>query len=258
MISFIKMLLLPPASLFLLCIAGKAFYGKLLRVGQILTFTSFIVFFALCTGFGARLLVAPLEAMTRPVTKEELANSEAIVLLSAGELSNAPEYDGNAIPDYIALARMRYAAQLHRQTGLPILVSGGSPAGTDAIKPLAAIVAESMSDDFNVSIKWREVESRNTLENAKYSAAMLQNAGIKRILLVTDAMHMHRAFLAFTSTNLEVIQAPTIFFSHSELGAYALIPSAESLRRSYYAIYQWLGIVQHHLRNTTMRIQQSI
>lgn len=247
---FAKVFLLPPASLFLLYFLGKTLRGRFRPFGQILAAGSLVIFFVFCTGWGARLLVAPLENLTRPVTKDSIGSAEAIVLLSAGRFNHAREYDGRDIPDYIALARMRYAARLHRQSGLPILVSGGLGTDNQNTEPLASLVAQSLKDDFSIPVKWQETNSRNTRENAKYSAAILQAAGIKKILLVTDAMHMRRASLAFESTNLQITEAPTIFLGNTELGIYALIPSAESLRRSYYATYQWLGIIQHELWET--------
>lgn len=249
---FLKLLLLPPACIFLLFFLGKTLRGRFFRFGQNLASGAVIILFVMCTGWGARMLVAPLEKLTRPITRDSIGGAEAIVLLSAGRLNSAQEYDGRDIPDYIALARMRYAARLHRQFGLPILVSGGRGTMDGTEEPLGSLVARSLNDDFGVPVKWQEVKSRNTLENATYSSVMLREAGIKKILLVTDAMHMHRASLAFASTNLQIVEAPTLFLGNGELGVYALIPSAESFRRSYYASYQWLGIIQHKLRATIM------
>jgi hypothetical protein len=58
-----------------------------------------------------------------------LEGNQAIVILGARSYAAAPEYRGDTVAA-ATLARMRWGARLHRQTGLPIMVSGGSPGGT--------------------------------------------------------------------------------------------------------------------------------
>ena len=52
---------------------------------------------------GAEFLVAPLERMTTPLSSPETSGAQAIVVLAAGRLQEAPEYGGRDIPDYIQL-----------------------------------------------------------------------------------------------------------------------------------------------------------
>jgi uncharacterized SAM-binding protein YcdF (DUF218 family) len=99
-----------------------------------------------------------------------------------------------------------------------------------------------------VHVTWREDRSRDTAENAAFSATMLRAAGVRRILLVTDAMHMARASAAFERAGLEVVSAPTMFFSQQPLTLAACLPSAEGLRRSWYAIYELVGLVWYRAR----------
>jgi len=49
---------------------------------------------------------------------------------------------------------------------------------------------ETIEAEFGVPIRWVESESRNTFENARYSAQILQGAGIQRAFLVSHAWHM--------------------------------------------------------------------
>jgi uncharacterized SAM-binding protein YcdF (DUF218 family) len=110
-------------------------------------------------------------------------------------------------------------------------------------------MARALRDEFGIPVGWIEGESSNTAENAKFSARILKQYGVHRILLVTDAMHMRRSVMAFTQTGLEVVAAPTIFFSFDSTGLHPVhfFPSAEGLRRSYYALYQWMGIAWYGL-----------
>ena len=245
-------LILPPASLFVVIAIGLALLRRRPRTGRIIAGTGLALLAFLSTPGGARLLVAPLERMTAPVQAPERAGAQAIVVLAAGRLRRAPEYDGRDIPDYVGLARLRYAAHLQRQTGLPILVSGGS--GTSDTDPDARRTSEADSmaaalrEDFGVPVKWLEGSSRDTAENAAFSAAILRAEGVKRILLVTDAMHMPRASAVFTRAGFDVVSAPTMFFGQQPLSFVAWVPSAEGMRRSWYASYELIGIVWYRVR----------
>lgn len=240
-------LLLPPFSLFVLMALGLLITQWRPRLGRVITATAIVVLYFLCMEVGANFLVLPLENMTAPLAAADLDNQEikaqAIVVLAAGRLRPAPEYDGAEIPDYIALARLRYAARLQHETDLPILVSGGNVTSPVASGSKAAAMATALREDFRTPVKWVEGLSDTTAENASFSARILHQNGIQRILLVTDAMHMPRAKRAFQRAGLEVIAAPTMFFGKKRISRLSLLPSSEGLRRSYYATYEWLGLI---------------
>ena len=54
-----------------------------------------------------------------------------------------------------------------------------------------------------------EEHSRNTAENARMTQVLLQQRGIRRVLLVTSALHMPRARAHFEAVGLEVSPAAT-------------------------------------------------
>jgi len=247
-------LILPPTNLFLLIVLGLLLWRRWPRVGRAVAGTGFVALVFLSSNAGASLFVTPLENMTAPLRSPERAGAQAIVVLAAGQLENAPEYGNRAIPDFTALARLRYGAHLYRLTRLPVLVSGGNgdsdvdpdPARREYAKADAMAVA--LQQDFAVPVKWIEPGSRDTAENAVLSARMLRAAGVRRILLVTDAMHMPRARVAFQRAGIEVVEAPTMFFRDQAKGPGAWLPSAEGMRRSWYAVYEWIGIAWYQVR----------
>lgn len=244
-------LILPPANLFLLIVIGLLIWRRWPRAGRIVAGAGLAALAFLSTTGGAHVFVAPLERMTAPLQAPERAGAQAIVVLAAGRLQRAPEYGGRDIPDYTALARLRYAAHLQRRTGLPILVSGGVGAKADPKQEthaLADAMAVALREDFGVPVKWIEARSRDTAENAAYSAELLRADGVTRILLVTDAMHMARSHAAFGRAGLEVVDAPTMFFSNQPQGLKSWVPSAEGMRRSWYAVYELIGIAWYRLR----------
>lgn len=247
-------LILPPSSLFFVIAAGLVMWRFWPRAGRIVAGSGLAVLALLSSNAGAGFLVTPLERMTTPLLAPETAGAQAIVVLAAGRMQRAPEYGGRDIPDYIALARLRYAAHLQRRTALPVLVSGGNgasgvdPDPEDRAYTKADAMATALREDFGVPVKWIEGRSRDTGENATYSAALLRAAGVKRVLLVTDAMHMPRARTVFERAGLEVVSAPTMFFTEQANSLRAWVPSAEGMRRSWYATYEWMGIFWYRLR----------
>lgn len=247
-----RTLILPPASLLFLILVGLLLWRRWPRTGRTVAGAGLATLLILSSNAGAGFLVAPLERMTAPLAAPEGAGAQAIVVLAAGRLQDAPEYGGRDIPDYVALARLRYAAHLQRRTGLPLLASGGIGAGDPERQTAALALGEAMAtalrDDFGVPVEWVERRSRTTFENAEYSAAMLRQDGVTRILLVTDAMHMARSRAVFARAGLEVVDAPTMFFTGQARGPGAWLPSAEGMRRSWYASYELIGLAWYHLR----------
>jgi uncharacterized SAM-binding protein YcdF (DUF218 family) len=246
-------LILPPANLFLLILIGLLVWRRWPRAGRIVAGAGLAALALLSTNMGASFFVAPLEGMTAPLLAPERAGAQAIVVLAAGRLRGAPEYGGRDIPDYIALARLRYAAHLQRRTGLPVLVSGGigakaSPEAHAHPYAMADAMAAALREDFGVPVRWIEPRSRDTFENAVFSAGMLRREGVRRVLLVTDAMHMPRAREAFQHAGMEVVDAPTMFFGGQARSLAAWVPGAEGMRRSWYALYELIGLAWYRLR----------
>lgn len=244
-VAISRLLLLPPLSLFLLYGIGLMLRNR--RIGRTLSASAIALLFFLSTQAGAWLVVHPLENLATPLASGIHSDAQAIVVLAAGRLRSTPEYGNQSIPDYIALARLRYTAKLHHETGLPVLASGGVAIPEDGIPPLSSDMAIALQNEFVTPVRWLEGRSRNTAENAQYSAQVLKKSGINRILLVTDAMHMYRAKMMFEREGLEVAAAPTMFFTNRPLGLSDLIPGVEGLRRSNYATYEWLGIAWYRV-----------
>ncbi len=247
-----RSLILPPSNLFLLVVIGLVIWRWRPRAGRAIAATGFALLALLSTTAVADFLVTPLENMTTPLTAPKDAGAQAIVVLAAGQLRDAPEYGGRSIPDYVALARLRYAAHLQRATGLPLLVSGGfagKPLGNDRVYSFGDAMAAALREDFGVPVQWVERGSRDTAENAAFSAAMLRAQGVTRVLLVTDAMHMARSHAAFERAGLEVVDAPTVFLRGQAKSASAWVPSAEGMRRSWYASYELIGLGWYKLRS---------
>lgn len=239
--------LLPPFSLIVLCVAGYFLRKKWPRFGMALSAVSLFVLVLISTSFGALLLVRPLENLNAPLISTKNTGAQAIVVLSGGQLVEAAEYGGLSVPNAITLIRMRYAAKLYLDTGLPILVTGGA---IGAPQSEAAQMARVLREDFSTPVKWLEEASDNTAQNAQFSARILQPVGVQKILLVTDAMHMARARSIFVRNGFDVVAAPTQFLSQSrrDLSPFDFIPGGHELYRASFAMHEWLGLVWYWLR----------
>jgi uncharacterized SAM-binding protein YcdF (DUF218 family) len=128
---------------------------------------------------------------------------------------------------------------------LPILVSGGE-VGKGA-PPVAVLMRESLTRDFQVPVRWTEDRSRDTWENARDSAAILRAAGIGSIYLVTNAWHERRALMAFAGTGLTVTAAPTPLDRPAGPIPSDFVPQALSWEISFYALHEWIGCIWYAL-----------
>lgn len=247
----VRVLLMPPMSLIVLILAGHALRRRWPRCGRSVSVLGLAALLVLSTNAGALLLVRPLEQLTSPLDKAGAAarGAQAIVVLAAGNVHAAPEY-GADVPDDIALLRLRYAAHLQHATNLPLLVSGGNGEPEKGIPPKASTMARVLRDDFRTPVTWTEERSADTTQNAIYSAAILKAAGVRRVLLVTHAMHMPRAERAFAAAGLEVVAAPTMFYSGSTLSPLMFVPGWSGMFRSCYATHEWIGLAWQGLHKT--------
>lgn len=239
--------LLPPLSLVLLGCLGWWLARRFRFAGNTIIITSIALLLALSTVAGSRLLVAPLENRSLPVPNPKMVDAKAIVILGGGRSFAAPEDGNRDQPSAQTLARLRHGARLYRMTGLPILVSGGAPDRGGESE--AAVMARALREDFHIPVRWIEGTSENTAQNATHAATMLREAGIDRVLLVTDAMHMSRAMQMFPKASLMAVPAATDFRSRKPLSVADFIPSAGGLQTSHYALHEWIGLVWYRLRH---------
>lgn len=236
----ISTLLLPPGNgLALLCVAG-VFRRRRWAFGLAVAAT--VLTIAQCLPAVADLLIAPLESQSAAIAPNSPKPAAgAIVILGSGLVTDATEYGGDTANDR-TLIRARYGATLARRYDLPVLVAGGP--FPNAERSEADIMVDILRNEFAVEARWQEAGSLDTAGNAALSAPILKAAGIQRIVLVTHAFHMPRAKLLFERAGLEVIPAPTAFFSHQSFDWLLsdFLPQAKSLHTSYYALHEWLGL----------------
>ena len=243
--NLISAFLLPPLNLLLVGAAGVLLWHKRPPLARALVTIALALLWLCSTPYFAEGTLHLLEGKPYVVdTKTQPA--DAIVVLGAGTYFHAPEYGGDTV-DEAALIRLRYAARLQRETGKPILVTGGNPLNNKI--PEAEQMKSVLENEFRVPVRWTEDDANNTLENALYSYALLQKAGFKRIYLVTHAWHMPRAAMVFRQVGFEVVPAPTAWTTRYKLDLLDFIPRAEALRDSRIFMHELIGLIWYRLKS---------
>lgn len=244
--NLISAFLLPPLNMLLVGLVGLFVVRARPRLGRALIFGSLTLLWLCATPYvtdGAlRLLEEPLRSVG---PKNHPA--DAIVVLGGGTYFSAPEYGGIDTVNAPTLMRLRYAAKLQRETGKPILVSGGKPVGE--VIPQAQQMKSVLEKEFNVPVRWTEDASDNTFENAHFSYQILQKAGIKRIYLVTDAWHMLRSLMVFEAAGFEVTPVLQFSASHSQNYLFSFIPNIESINNSSIFMHELIGLLWYRLKS---------
>jgi uncharacterized SAM-binding protein YcdF (DUF218 family) len=244
----VETLILPPGALILLMVLGALVLRRFYRTGSLMMLTGFFLLIATSLPITAQAILYLTESVP-PIAKIDIENPEAgaIVVLGSGRDLNAPEYGTEVVSDK-GLARLRYAALLHKQTRLPLLLSGGAPLGATGSE--ASLMQQALGISFNISAKWLEHESHNTWQNAVNSKVILEQEGISHIILVTHAVHMPRAITAFKAQDLKVTPAPTGFSTQPGQTPWglSLLPSAQAMQDIRTALHELVGQLWYRLR----------
>ncbi len=186
-----------------------------------------------------------LELLDPPFSDPARQPAEAIVALGGSKYYSAPEYGGDTV-GASELARLRYAARLQRTLDKPLLVTGGSPEASPTTE--AATMKSFLEQELHVPVRWMEDKSTTTDENARFSYRLLQQAGIRRIYLVTDAWHMRRARAAFEHAGFVVVPAPTGYATHYRRTVIDFLPAATALSDSSIFFHEVIGIAWYRVK----------
>lgn len=236
--------LIPPGCLLLLAGWGLLRASKHPRSGKALLILGLSALWVLSTPWASRTMLQALEAdLTDPL---RASPAQAIIVLGGGQYYAAPEYRADTVSE-ATLVRLRYAARLHRETGKPLLVSGGSPQGNPISEAQAMKLV--LENEFKIPVAWTEADSNNTLENARASRTMLAPLGINRVYVVTHAWHMPRARWIFANAGFDVVPAPTKFATNFRLTPRDFMPKADALEDSSHFFHEIIGLAWYRLKS---------
>ena len=148
-------------------------------------------------------LVSPL------LVADAAGRADVIVVLGAGVV-------GSCEPNQNGVRRVLLAARKYREGLAPIvLFTGGMADGTCPISTAMANLGREIG--IPQSAIRLEQASRSTWENGQLSVPLLRQEGAKKLLLVTDRLHMLRAAGVFSRLGFEVESASVpIYEGHAD------------------------------------------
>lgn len=172
-------------------------------------------------------VVAPLVLGDTP------GQADAIVVLGAGTI-------GECTPNHYALRRSLLAVRLWRRGRAPqILFTGGGDGKCRVGAAMAALAAELGVPRHQILT---ETLSTSTQQNAVLTARRVTGLGIRRVLLVTDTLHMRRAQGAFERQGFDVLRASVpIYEGHEDNLSMLRAGLRESVALAYYRLRGWIG-----------------
>jgi uncharacterized SAM-binding protein YcdF (DUF218 family) len=184
-----------------------------------------------------------VESQVPPPSAADLASAQGIAVLSGdvyhGKLGGVPDDVG-----LLTLDRLRLAAVIYRAHPLPLLVTGAIE-GSNA-ESAAALMAQTLQQDYGIKTDWIEDQANNTFENGAYSAAIFKANHITRVIVVTEAWHMPRAMWAFQHEGITAIPAlAERTYVATGIDWSDLQPDYQSFARSFFALHELLGLAYY-------------
>jgi uncharacterized SAM-binding protein YcdF (DUF218 family) len=214
----------------------------IVSVALLLLFTSSIV---------AGALVHSLEDQYRDPGLD-VPSAQAIVVLGGTMHMPSARHHLSGLID--SSDRLLVGFRLYRAGKAPLVFcsGGNNPLGNQTGKAPESTGMAELLEEWNIPSSAIVIEtgSINTRENAMRTYQALAPRGIRRILLVTSAIHMPRAAGAFRKAGFEVIPVPADFRTGWGEATFLekCLPSANNLLASEAALHEWLGIVIYRLR----------
>lgn len=245
LVSLVTTLLLPPLCFLVPCAIGLMLLKRRPRTARLLIAAPLALMWLASTPPVGEWLLLQLDRTTDSAAgkPERYRAAQAIVLLSHGRHYESLDYGGDTV-DSESLERVRRAVVLYRQTGLPVLATGGRP--EDDEKSLAELL-KLAADEYGMPLKWQETAARNTGENARFSRRILAAEKIDTIVLVTHGWHMLRAKRAFERAGFKVIPAATGLHHRPIPTLYNVLPTAEGLHNSAVFMHEVIGLAWYEI-----------
>jgi uncharacterized SAM-binding protein YcdF (DUF218 family) len=186
------------------------------------------------------------------ISKGNSPSPQAIVILGGGRrkgaLETTFEYQQQDLSPS-SMERLRHGARLAKKTKLPILVTGGAPDKTSKEDLSEAFVMKLvLEQELGLSPQWLEEQSNTTQENAKLTARILKNEGLKTIYLVTHFWHMPRAKAVFEKEGLIIVPAPMGFYQKTAFTPLDFYPGSEGFQRTRWIWHEILGNLWYRVK----------
>ena len=237
----------PLNALFLLALlAGLlALIGRRRLVGWLFALSA-LAFAALGFTQLPDLLIYRLE--THVVAREMPPDPAGIIVLGGGLAAESAAVTGgyhlgeaaDRLIKGLELKRHYPAARLIYSGGLSTLLQQGVPETSAARSLVEALYGDTRGIEF-------ESKSRNTWENAVFTARMAGADDKRPWLLVTSAFHMPRALGCFRAAGMNVIPVPTDYRADPFLAPYVTGNMAGQFLKTSIVVKEWIGLLAYWL-----------
>ena len=238
--TIVTAFVLPPGGPIVLVALGLLAWRRWPRLGRSLAAAGAAALWLCSLPLVANGLVTALGG-ARALDPDAARQAEAIVILGGGVRSEAIEYGGDTL-GRLTLERVRYGAHLARETGLPVLVTGGAP--EPGVRAEADLMREALEREYNLQVRWSDDRARNTRENAANAARLLAAENRRRVVLVMHGFDVKRAVARFEAAGLQVVPAPTHVPTWESVELADFLPSIGALYTSHYALYETLALMR--------------
>jgi len=246
---YLTALAMPPTPLLLIIFVGAVLINQKPKFARRIIFLSAGVLWLISTNVFSVWLHNKVIPNYPFITSKDLNQNkvQAIVVLGGGVVVG-PNVDDQQMSK-TSLERLRLGIQLARQSGIPLMFSGGAGWGaSDKSLPEADVAEKVLRSAFDFNLQYKESSSRDTSENAKNSWNLLSKNEISRIALVTHSTHMPRASTEFKNIGFEVTEATVGEPANGSTNLLSLLPSPSSLELSHLILRELLAILIQKLK----------
>lgn len=173
--------------------------------------------------------------LVNPLLRDDTtAAADVIVVPGAGVV-------GNCVPNLNGVRRVLWAARAYREGRAPVvLMTGGTGDGSCPVSvAMARLAAEIGVPASSILV---EPSSRSTYENAERTVPILDALGARRLLVVTDRLHMARTEQVFAHQGfaIERVSVP-IYEGHTDNVEMLQAGLREGAALLYYRLRGWLS-----------------
>ena len=234
-------------------------HGRHARFGRALALAAILILVAAATLPVGLILIAPLEDRFPPPPADLLPPEGIIVLggaiddmASAARGQTVFDERGERLTEAVLLAK-RYPQARIVYTGGSASLTGRT--STEALQARNFMAAMGVAPE-RVTI---EDKSRNTDENARFTAAIVHPEPSQRWIIVTSAFHMPRAMGVFEKAGFHPIAYPVAFRTlggecdppvafrtlGGECDPRVIFDPAKNLQIFQFALHEWIGLAAY-------------
>jgi uncharacterized SAM-binding protein YcdF (DUF218 family) len=252
-LSKLAFVFVSPAGLLIITLlsgVGLGFRRSTARLGWKLCLWAAVAMLAMALFPLGEWALTPLENRTHFDPPDQI---EGIVVIGGDEQAAVTQARGMPVALDSLRRYITFMDLARRYPNAKLVFSGGPPFPHPNAKVIDADVARDFLSDLGVPQERMiyEKTSRNTWENAVFSADIVHPDPSQKWLLVTSAWHMPRALGCFRKAGWTIDPAPTGYFTMGNYRLRFLFRFDEQMHMLTLAVHEYVGLVSYWLMGRT-------